>query len=210
MFGLSACCPLQYANVLIYTIRTRPTRKQVAFAKRYDSICFMKTCTKCQQTKPDEGFQWCKDKRLTAGGRLSSWCKTCLCEKAKVKQQQNKVRMYAQQKQWRDENREQWNANMSAAGKKRYCAKMQRVPCWADHEKTKAVYLKAAEFRALGVDVDVDHIVPLRGDLASGLHVHWNLRIVQAADNRSKKNKVDFDAYQIPSEHLATSEQRFV
>lgn len=163
----------------------------------------MKTCTKCHETKPLTEFPWGKDSRLKAGGAYKSECKVCARERAKASQAANKEARYAYQKQWRDENREKWNAWMNAAGSKRHAAKMQRVPRWADEEKTKAVYAKAGEFRALGIDVDVDHIVPLQGALASGLHVHWNLRIVQAADNRSKKNKVDFDAYRIPSEPLA-------
>lgn len=161
----------------------------------------MKTCTKCLETKPDEAFSVVRDKRCRHGHtRLKSECKVCASAKTKAWYEKNKDRALAQQAAWRDANRDQWNARMNAAGKKRYCSKMQRVPCWADEAKTKEVYRRAGEYRTLGIDVDVDHIVPLQGRLASGLHVHWNLRIVLAADNRGKKNQVDFDAYRIPSE----------
>ena len=64
-----------------------------------------------------------------------------------------------------------------------------RRPCWADEEAIKAIYKQAADFRAAGIDVEVDHIYPLQGEFVSGLHCAENLQIIPARENRSKQNR---------------------
>jgi hypothetical protein len=66
-----------------------------------------------------------------------------------------------------------------------------RTPSWADWRKIKEIYQDAAEFRAAGVDVHVDHVIPLRAKLVSGLHVHYNLTVKLSAWNDSKGNRID-------------------
>lgn len=57
------------------------------------------------------------------------------------------------------------------------------------HKETYEIYKKCAELRLSGIDVEVDHIVPLLGKNVSGLHVPWNLAIIPAKENRTKTNK---------------------
>ena len=144
------------------------------------------------------------DKRIRVQ-KPKAWCRVCCSDYAKVNQQDNKERAYAAQAAWRDANRGQWNAWMAAAYKKRQSAKLQRVPGWYDQAKVREIYELAAEFRAAGFDVDVDHIVPLQALEASGLHWHGNLRVCLTSVNRSKRNEM-------PRHHgaLATPEQKFV
>ncbi len=74
-------------------------------------------------------------------------------------------------------------------GLRRRFAEQQRVVAWADKKKIKAIYLQAAEFRAAGIDCEVDHIYPLRGKTVSGLHCEFNLQIISTYENRAKQNR---------------------
>lgn len=64
------------------------------------------------------------------------------------------------------------------------------TPRWADRKEIKRVYEECFDLTVrTGVKHEVDHIVPLNGLNVSGLHVHWNLQVISATDNRSKSNK---------------------
>lgn len=60
--------------------------------------------------------------------------------------------------------------------------RMCRVPAWADHEVIKFFY------ECCPKGFHVDHIIPLQGELISGLHVETNLQWLPAADNIRKAN----------------------
>lgn len=71
----------------------------------------------------------------------------------------------------------------------RYWIKIwQATPAWATREPVAAIYHEAAQRRAAGEDVEVDHIVPLASPLVCGLHWHANLRIIERLDNVEKSN----------------------
>jgi 5-methylcytosine-specific restriction endonuclease McrA len=47
--------------------------------------------------------------------------------------------------------------------------------------------------RRKGMQVNVDHIVPIYNKRVCGLHVSWNLQIITQADNAAKGNRIDLD-----------------
>jgi hypothetical protein len=97
---------------------------------------------------------------------------------------------------WRAKN-PNWNsdyrrANLgryAAHAMKRYATQKQQTPPWFDERRAEIVYEVAAQMsRELGIDMQVDHVVPLQGELVSGLHVHINLQILTARANQQKNN----------------------
>lgn len=79
----------------------------------------------------------------------------------------------------------------------RYCSselKTRTIP-WADRKGIKRMYAEARRLtEATGIVHQVDHIIPLRGDMVSGLHVHNNLQILTGSENSKKRNRFEVEA----------------
>lgn len=107
----------------------------------------------------------------------------------------------ASDRKWIEENREKVRATKArwkkrnrpygaAWAMKREAQKQFAYPAWADDEATLAIYEQCAKVTAeTGVQHHVDHIVPLLGKNVCGLHVHYNLQILTAAENIAKGNR---------------------
>ena len=82
---------------------------------------------------------------------------------------------------------------INAAVARRKAAKLQRTPKWADATKIRAYYDVCAFFNEVNgyVKYHVDHVIPLQGDVVSGLHVHTNLQLLLASDNIRKYNRFE-------------------
>jgi hypothetical protein len=115
-----------------------------------------------------------------------------LSEKMRKKQEERLARGPAR---WVTQGRprlgeEHKRARKAAETAKRRAAKLQRTPAWADNDAIKAVYAEARRLtRETGVPHQVDHVVPLRGKLVSGLHVQNNLLVIPAVENGRKFNR---------------------
>ena len=91
--------------------------------------------------------------------------------------------------QWKERN----VGKVKADRVKRRLAKMHRTPTWLDATQNAEIeftYIYCNALRSIGMNYHVDHIVPLQGKQASGLHVPWNLQAIHARKNLSKANKL--------------------
>lgn len=184
-----------------------------------------KTCTKCNEAKPLEAFAKrldglrpsCRvcvaayrktveaktrevlyawrdrnpDKLAAVQARWYAKHKTNLSVKRAACRVQKAEQLNARQREYYVNNKHVFRANEA----KYRARKLQATPLWADYDKIKAVYAEAQSYAALGLDVHVDHIVPLRGRTVCGLHVHNNLRVILAPDNLGKSNALLEEAH---------------
>ena len=84
------------------------------------------------------------------------------------------------------------NRGVVLANKAKYrAAKRMRVPAWLNKGQRfemVCVYVYCNALRRIGLDYEVDHVVPLQGETVSGLHVPWNLQVIPRKENRAKSN----------------------
>jgi 5-methylcytosine-specific restriction endonuclease McrA len=102
----------------------------------------------------------------------------------------SKEKENAYQEIWRKENKDR-----SDAIKAKYRAsKFKASPSWLSDthkEQIEVLYLLRDFLSEItNKSYHVDHIIPLQGKEVSGLHVPWNLQILEASENIRKKNKL--------------------
>lgn len=100
---------------------------------------------------------------------------------------------------WRERQRHRaWLYRYAAKhGNKRRALAVLARPEWVDKQELKSIYreCKRLNQEAGRVAYHVDHIVPISGKLVCGLHVPWNLQIIDSKANLRKSNKFDFESY---------------
>lgn len=89
-------------------------------------------------------------------------------------------------KKYRENNLEYYAARRA----QRRATKLERTPAWVSKSSMDGMYGLARKITELtGVQMEVDHIVPLQGESISGLHVPWNLQLLTQTENRKKGNR---------------------
>ena len=143
----------------------------------------------------------CKNGHISFRYTSSKGCISCHSEKNYAQVRTEKAKIYANN--YRKQNKEkihnfrkEWlekNPGKSIVYiAKRRSAKLLRTPKWLNSGhffEIESVYKYCDSLRKIGLNYEVDHIVPLRGKFVSGLNVPWNLQVISMTDNRSKGNK---------------------
>lgn len=113
--------------------------------------------------------------------------------KSKATYERTKEHHLAQKKVYRQINK----GKIRALNAARKTVIKLRTPSWLAEEHCwmiKEIYdLAALRTEVLRLQWHVDHIVPLQGELVSGLHVPWNMRVIPAIENIRKKNKFEVE-----------------
>ena len=144
----------------------------------------MKVCTKCKIEKDSSHFH---TDRTKADG-LVAHCKPCRVEKSRRYYLENAEAERAKSAKYRAENLESCTSRVTARNAASYAA--ERCPAWSDNDVIREVYAEAFALKCIsGISYHVDHVLPIKGELVSGLHVSSNLQILTPAENIRKKNK---------------------
>lgn len=100
----------------------------------------------------------------------------------------NQVQVKTYRKAYLQQNRARFNEYVV----RRQHALKQQTPAWADLDAMRAIYEEAHRLsKETGIKHHVDHIIPLRGKLVSGLHVPANIRPIPQSENARKHNKFE-------------------
>lgn len=177
----------------------------------------MKTCPRCSVQKPADAFtrnrstrdglsaycRACANAYQRAARKADPARHAAYDERRKDKKAAwratNPGSVAASFAKWRSRNVEydrarnrRWfaeNAGRSAAKSAlRRAARLRATPPWLTREQRDE--MAAAYHLARELGAHVDHIVPLKGANVCGLHVPWNLRVIPAAENLSKGNRL--------------------
>lgn len=104
----------------------------------------------------------------------------------------------ARARRWMEANPEKSAANSNAYRRRNLAAAAARqqrrrakllkcMPSWANLDAIQKFYDLAKELTdQTGIPHEVDHIIPLQGELVTGLHIETNLQVLPAKVNRSK------------------------
>ena len=176
-----------------YNAKRRPiaqkTARELAIEKGEAHYDTGKPCMHGHMSKRNTASRRCMacDKIKVKVRNAANPEKTKLIKKAEY--DKNRDRILAQKREYRQANKDKVNA-LAKAYK---VNKIRRLPKWIGKEEMwlikEAYALAKLRTHIHGFSWHVDHVVPLQGELVSGLHTPENLQVIPWMETIKKKNK---------------------
>lgn len=147
--------------------------------------------------------EYYKNNKEAILARTSAWQKANpekVSARNKAYRERHPERVAEHQKKYLIENKDarrergkEWKANNKAkvneSTARRRATKRNATPKWANVFFMREIYdLARLRSDLLGVDYEVDHIIPMSSKVVCGLHVEHNLQILTAQENKIKSN----------------------
>jgi site-specific DNA-cytosine methylase len=169
--------------------------------------CWCKECVNIENKEwRSANKEWIHEYNISEKRR--TYCKEFQKRKRIEKPEYNKDQQrksYAKHKEKRYSEQVIWRLN-NPAKVRFYNASRDKVrrkatPKWVtkDHKTFMEIQYQMAKLLSerLGFEHHVDHIHPIQGENVCGLHVPWNLRVIPAAENIRKGNKIVQETYYV-------------
>lgn len=160
-----------------------------------------RTCVECAKEKMRRRYHSPDNTQKEYFKNYVAANKERIRERRLLWQRNNKTRLYALSKEYKEANPEKTKALYKAAKvrrrtkataeeRARQARKIKAQPAWVCCKELQAIYEQCRRVsEMIGIVYQVDHIVPLQGKLVCGLHVPWNLQIIPAWANLQKGNR---------------------
>lgn len=146
-----------------------------------------KTCPRCSTTQPLTAF----NRRAMSPGGYAAACRACTKRQHWVDYHGDPVQGEKQRARAVKNRRirfDEYPAYKRAFNLWGSTKRRTRIPPWVCIMDFVPICQEAV---AKGPGYQLDHIIPLKGRLVSGLHVPSNLRVVEVSVNQAKQNSYD-------------------